>query len=91
MYSPMEGDNWGETLYIEGQAPPPPDSDQNQASWVRVTDGYFDAIGTKIVEGRPITMGTQPPRSALPWSTRYLPRSFSRMKVRSGTILAIST
>ncbi len=57
MYSPMEGDNWGETLYIEGQAPPPPDSDQNQASWVRVTDGYFDAIGTKIVEGRPITTG----------------------------------
>jgi predicted permease len=55
MYSPMEGDNWGETVYIEGQAPPPPDSDQNQASWVRVSDGYFDAIGTKIVQGRPIT------------------------------------
>ncbi len=25
-YTPMEGDNWGETVYIEGQAPPPPDS-----------------------------------------------------------------
>src|SRR5262249_18444776 len=24
LYSPMEGDNWGETVYIEGQAPPPP-------------------------------------------------------------------
>jgi predicted permease len=55
LYSPMEGDNWGETVYIEGQAPPPPDSDQNSASWVRVSDGYFDTIGTKIVQGRAIT------------------------------------
>jgi putative ABC transport system permease protein len=55
MYSPMEGNNWGETVYIEGQAPPPPDTDQNNASWVRVSDGYFDAIGTKIVQGRAIT------------------------------------
>ena len=55
MYSPMEGDNWGETVYIEGQAPPPPDTDQNNASWVRVSDGYFDAIGTKVVQGRAIT------------------------------------
>ena len=55
LYSPMEGDNWGETVYIEGQAPPPPDSDQNQASWLRVSRGYFDAIGTKIIQGRAIT------------------------------------
>jgi hypothetical protein len=55
LYSPMEGDNWGETVYIEGQAPPPPDSDQNQTSWLRVGEGYFDAIGTKLVQGRAIT------------------------------------
>jgi predicted permease len=55
MYSPMEGDNWSETVYIEGQAPPPPDSNQNNASWVRVSDGYFDAIGTKLVKGRAIS------------------------------------
>jgi predicted permease len=55
LYSPMEGDNWGETVYIAGQPPPPPDSDQNQASWLRVSDGYFDAIGTKLVQGRAIT------------------------------------
>jgi predicted permease len=51
----MEGDNWGETVYVEGQAPPPPDSDQDDASWVRVSDSYFDVMGTKIVQGRPIT------------------------------------
>jgi predicted permease len=55
LYSPMEGNNWGETVYIEGQAPPPPDTDQNNASWVRVSNGYFDAVGTKIVQGRAIT------------------------------------
>jgi putative ABC transport system permease protein len=55
LYSPMEGDNWGETVYIEGQAPPPPDSDQNNSSWVRVSEGYFDTIGTRIVEGRAFT------------------------------------
>ncbi len=55
MYTPMEGDSWGESVFIDGQAPPPPDSDQNQAKWVRVTDGYFESFGTKIVQGRSIT------------------------------------
>jgi putative ABC transport system permease protein len=55
LYSPMQGDNWGETAYIEGQAPPPPDSDQNESSWARVSEDYFEAIGTKIVSGRAFT------------------------------------
>ncbi|MGZ4731474.1 MAG: ABC transporter permease [Terriglobales bacterium] len=55
LYTPMEGNNWGETVYIEGQAPPPAGSDQNQTSWIRVSDGYFESIGTKIVKGRGIT------------------------------------
>jgi predicted permease len=52
LYSPMEGDNWSETVYIEGQAPPAPDSDENNASWVRVSSGYFETLGTKILQGR---------------------------------------
>jgi predicted permease len=55
LYSPMEGDNWSETVYLEGQAPPPPDTDQNDASWVRVSDGYFEIVGTKVLQGRAIT------------------------------------
>jgi putative ABC transport system permease protein len=55
MYTPMEGDNWSEDVFIEGQAPPPPGSRQNVASWLRVSDGYFESIGTKIVKGRAIT------------------------------------
>jgi predicted permease len=55
LYSPMEGDNWSETVYLEGQAPPPPDTDQNDASWVRVSDGYFETVGTEVLQGRAIT------------------------------------
>jgi len=55
LYSPMEGDNWGEDVWIEGQAPPAPGSNFNNASWDRVSAGYFDNIGTKIIAGRPIT------------------------------------
>ncbi|MGA7523133.1 MAG: ABC transporter permease [Acidobacteriaceae bacterium] len=55
LYSPMEGDNWGHGVFIEGQAPPPPGSNFNSASWDRVSPGYFANIGTKIVAGRGIT------------------------------------
>ncbi len=52
LYSPMEGDNWGEGVYIDGEPPPPPGTPDHGASWLRVSPGYFDTIGTKIVEGR---------------------------------------
>ena len=55
LYTPMEGNNWGETVYIQGQPLPPPDSDQNAASWVRVSAGYFENLGTKIIQGRSFT------------------------------------
>jgi predicted permease len=55
LYTPMEGDNWSEDVYFEGQAPPPPGSNENNASWVRVSDGYFESVGTRIVKGRGIT------------------------------------
>ncbi|HEX3662541.1 MAG TPA: ABC transporter permease [Acidobacteriaceae bacterium] len=55
LYSPMEGDNWGNGVYIEGQAPAPPGSNFNSASWDRVSAHYFDNIGTKIIAGRGIT------------------------------------
>jgi len=55
LYSPMEGDNWSETVFIEGQAPPPPDSNQYNASWVRISEGYFETTGTRILQGRTLT------------------------------------
>ncbi|HSF14275.1 MAG TPA: ABC transporter permease [Vicinamibacteria bacterium] len=55
LYTPMEGNNWGETVYIDGQEPPPPGSFENTSSWVRVSAGYFDTVGTRIVKGREFT------------------------------------
>ncbi|WP_254062479.1 ABC transporter permease [Acidobacterium sp. S8] len=55
LYSPMEGDNWGTGVYFEGQPPPQPGSDENNASWVRASAGYFDTIGTKLIQGREFT------------------------------------
>ncbi len=52
LYSPMEGDNWGEGVFIEGEPPPSPGTHDHGASWVRVSPHYFETIGTKIVEGR---------------------------------------
>lgn len=55
LYSPMEGDNWGTTVYFEGQPPPKPGTSDHNASWIRASSGYFETIGTKIVRGRGIT------------------------------------
>ena len=54
LYSPMEGDNWGESVFIAGEAPPPPGTHDHGASWLRASPHYFETIGTKIVEGRAI-------------------------------------
>jgi predicted permease len=50
-YSPQSGGNWGAGVWVNGQPPPGP-RDDNNASWDRVTVGYFDTIGTAIVKGR---------------------------------------
>jgi predicted permease len=55
LYSPMEGDNWGNGVYFEGRPAPPPGSNEQGASWVRASAGYFETIGTKIIAGRGIT------------------------------------
>lgn len=55
LYTPMEGDNWGNGVFIEGQPPVPPGSDYNNSSWDRVSPGYLESIGTKIIAGRSFT------------------------------------
>lgn len=57
LYSPMEGVNPNDTVFLEGQAPPAPDSDQNNASWNRVTPGYFATLGTSLLQGRSFSDG----------------------------------
>lgn len=54
LYAPMTGDSWNEGIRIQGRPEPPPKEDTS-AGWARVMPGFFEAIGAKIVRGRPIT------------------------------------
>jgi predicted permease len=76
LYSPMEGDNWGEGVYIDGEPPPPPGTPGHNASWLRVSPGYFDTIGTKIVEGRPINEQDTPTTRAVALVNRFFVQKF---------------
>ena len=52
--SPMDGMNWNENAYIEGQAPQP-STGGNSAYWNYVSPEYFKTLGIGILRGRPIT------------------------------------
>ena len=54
IYSPLNGNNWGGGVWVDGHPAPGP-NDDNSAFWDRVTAGYFDVIGNPIVRGRGIT------------------------------------
>ena len=54
MYSPLNGNNWGAPVWVDGQPPPGPKED-TFASMDRTTAGYFGAIGNPILRGRGIT------------------------------------
>jgi predicted permease len=76
IYSPMEGDNWGEGVYIEGEPPPPPGTPDHGASWVRVSPGYFDTIGTKILEGRAINEQDTPQTRPVALVNRFFEQKY---------------
>jgi predicted permease len=48
-YTPMEDDNWGNTMQVQGQ----PDV-KLVASYVKANAEYFDSVGTRVVMGRGI-------------------------------------
>lgn len=50
-YTPMSGNNWEGGVDIEGRLV----SDQDYSVFVRVGPDYFDAVGTRILQGRAIT------------------------------------
>ncbi|HTW81579.1 MAG TPA: ABC transporter permease [Terracidiphilus sp.] len=51
MYSPLEGDNWGECVIQQGHPAPGP-GEHCGSTWVRVSTHYLDSIGVPIVRGR---------------------------------------
>ena len=48
LYGPMEGNNWIARLTIDGHAT----TEALSASWTRVSPGYFETLGTRLVRGR---------------------------------------
>jgi macrolide transport system ATP-binding/permease protein len=54
LYSPLEGDNWSNGVFIPGRPLPKP-NDNSWATWDRVSPGFLDAIGVPILRGRNIT------------------------------------
>ncbi len=51
LYSTLEGNNWGETIRVEGRPEPRPSEDAN-ASWDRVSPHFFETVGQPIIRGR---------------------------------------
>jgi len=49
-YTPMEQNNWGTGIKIQGEPDP-----NKGASWVKGTAEYFDSVGTHVVMGRGFT------------------------------------
>jgi macrolide transport system ATP-binding/permease protein len=54
LYTPLEGNNWGEGVWIQGR-PDPGANVNNGASWLRVGPEYFDIVGHRVLRGRGIT------------------------------------
>jgi predicted permease len=54
MYSPLEGDNWGECVIQQGHPAPRP-GDKCSSSWDRVSTHFLDSVGVPMVRGRGFT------------------------------------
>ena len=54
LYSTLEGNNWGERIYIEGRPAPGPEA-QNSSSWDRVSPHFFETVGQPVLRGRGFT------------------------------------
>ena len=54
LYSTLEGNNWGETVYVEGRPEPGP-NEHNGSSWDRVSPHFFETVGQPVVRGRGFT------------------------------------
>jgi predicted permease len=54
LYSPLEGNNWGECVIPQGHSAPRP-GDRCGSTWDRVNSGYLKTIGVPMVRGREFT------------------------------------
>ena len=52
-YAPMTGNQWGHEIRVQGKPEPGP-KDDVFADWTRITPGFFDTIGARMLAGRAI-------------------------------------
>jgi len=53
LYSTLEGNNWGEGVWVEGRPDPAPGVDFF-SSWDRVSPHFFETVGQPVIRGRGI-------------------------------------
>jgi predicted permease len=51
LYSPLQGNNWGDCIVQQGHPAPGP-NDKCNATWDRVSPQFLDALGVPILRGR---------------------------------------
>jgi predicted permease len=54
LYSTLEGNNWGEGVFVDGRPAPGP-NDHNGSSWDRVSTRFFETVGQPMMRGRGFT------------------------------------
>ena len=54
LYSTLEGNNWGEAVYVDGRPAPGP-NDHIGSSWDRVSPRFFETVGQPMIRGRGFT------------------------------------
>ncbi|HEY6445581.1 MAG TPA: ABC transporter permease [Acidobacteriaceae bacterium] len=54
LYAPMTGDNWNNSIRVEGKPEPAP-KDNDSSGFTRVMPGFFEAMGDSVVQGRALT------------------------------------
>jgi len=54
LYSTLEGNNWGEGVFVQGRPAPGPE-ENNGSSWDRVSPQFFQTIGQPVIRGRGFT------------------------------------
>jgi len=54
LYSTLEGNNWGEGVFVDGRPAPGP-NEHNNSSWDRVSNKFFETVGQPVLRGRGFT------------------------------------
>jgi predicted permease len=54
LYSTLEGNNWGESIRVEGRPEPGP-NEHSGSSWDRVNPKFFETVGQPVIRGRGFT------------------------------------